>query len=144
MLLLLHDEIFMNPCAQAARPKGTPIPIDSVNISTMDENPKAFIVSTIRKTVYVVVQSSTERDEWITAIRQARQLVRCRSLQVLGLDSQHTHDICMHAAQIIKQQLGHAPSDKHATRSNRIGEDMYKRRLRHDERQAVNKGTPIT
>ena len=57
--------IFKYASYTSSSPKGTPIPIDSVLVDPDDENETAMRVSTLRKDLYVVLESKAERDAWI-------------------------------------------------------------------------------
>jgi hypothetical protein len=71
--VLIGGFLFRYTDPQGARPKGVPIPLDSVQINKHSEL-QCFEVVTIRKVYILKAASDDEADEWIQAIRDRKSL----------------------------------------------------------------------
>mmetsp|Transcript_17656 Transcript_17656/g.21449 ORF Transcript_17656/g.21449 Transcript_17656/m.21449 type:complete len:183 (-) Transcript_17656:119-667(-) len=88
--------------------KGSPIPVDVVNIEIVDEAfdddgeilPYCFKLSSIRKTYFFAVQTKEERDQWVVKLKKEKEGA-------------------------IKQSLGHAAVESWERQSNDVGRKLY-------------------
>ena len=91
-------------------PKGVPIPLESCAFRVLEGNETTgymFLVSTLRKEYVLRADTSEERREWITALRDAKQLA-------------------------IKVRLGHATMNPQHHAANKAGDALFKKRLQED------------
>lgn len=122
---------FRNDTDPHAEPKGTPLPIDTVDINLLDD-PKnkglyqdmdaslafamlpppacsgAFMVSTLRKKHYYATSTADDASIWVNSLRQARD-------------------------EAIKRKMGHAPSASYPTawtHYDRLGKSLADRKDR--------------
>ena len=93
-------------------PKGVPIPLDSCQVAVVETN--EFEVSTIRKVYRIRTNSDEECNNWIKAIR-------------------------LRKSQSIRENMGHAPISKKVGMANKVGDRLFKDRLKQDYRDTESR-----
>lgn len=104
-LVLVGNYLYRFESEDGERPKGIPIPIDSVVVKVLEEEGSVFELSTIRKSYLFRVESLALAREWANAITQRK-------------------------FQSIKENMGHAPVKSEVKRVNQLGFKLFDQKMR--------------
>lgn len=104
-LVLAGNFLFRFEDKTSEKPKGIPIPIDSVRIELSENN--VLVLSTIRKQYHLKMKSSQELSNWAGTISQRQN-------------------------ECIRESMGHAVASKNIVLANKIGGSLYEKKLAKD------------
>eukprot|EP00742_Colponemidia_sp_Colp-10_P008635 GILJ01009365.1.p1 GENE.GILJ01009365.1~~GILJ01009365.1.p1 ORF type:complete len:201 (-),score=25.87 GILJ01009365.1:176-778(-) len=119
--ILKGQFIFRYASPSGKKPKGTPIPIESMSVSEdndtigPDGRRYCFVLSSIRKDFIISAGSADERSAWIRAIRAAKE----RS---------------------IKERMGHLPMSAGDRTANKAGSYLFKQQLDFERQHVMPQG----
>ena len=108
--ILIGNYLFKYESEDSDKPKGVPIPVDSVTVSFTEPPECHIIVKTIRKTYIFKGADKGDCVDWVNAIRNRKY------------DS-------------IKEQLGHLPVDPKVLGLNKIGLNMFDDKLNRERNE---------
>jgi hypothetical protein len=105
-LVLIGNYLFRFESEHDEKPKGVPIPIDSVSVKVMEDG--HFELSTLRKYYYLRADSVQEAEQWANAIKTRKFLA-------------------------IKENMGHSPLQPEIKAINDVGNRLFDGKLKADK-----------
>ncbi len=105
-LILMGNYLFRFESEHGQRPKGVPIPVDSINVKVLDDG--IFVLETIRKNYYFRADSIAVAKVWADAIKSRKFMA-------------------------IKENMGHAPVNPDVKKINSAGFKLFEDKLRADK-----------
>ena len=124
LFVLSGAYLFRYASDASERPKGVPLPIESISCrcATMEEEEEApenfrgvgLVISTVRKEYFLRAEDQQSRDQWLRILNNARQ-------------------------RVIRENLGHATVNPKHRSINAVGARLFGKRVKED---AAATGTP--
>jgi hypothetical protein len=107
---LIGGYLFKYEDEYSDRPKGIPIPVESI-VPSFVEDENVLLLKTIRKTYIFRGEDRAACISWIAAIEERKHLS-------------------------IKEKMGHAPLSKDVVKSNKIGERLFDEKVKREGLEA--------